>query len=141
MDRSSSMALIKCPECGRKVSDRAQTCPSCGAPIADAAGPGLVTLKTIHPWLNKHRIVNSLNNPKLGILVNGYEKAEIGYNAAAQFTIDGPSTIHIVLKGDFLRRKSNPLEIQPDQTNNLVCEIVQQSKFKQAKFILTRTDK
>ncbi len=28
------MALIKCPECGREVSDRAQACPQCGCPIA-----------------------------------------------------------------------------------------------------------
>lgn len=24
------MALIKCPECGHEVSDKAETCPSCG---------------------------------------------------------------------------------------------------------------
>lgn len=27
------MALIKCNECGREVSDKAQSCPGCGAPI------------------------------------------------------------------------------------------------------------
>ena len=27
------MALIKCNECGREVSDKAQSCPSCGAPV------------------------------------------------------------------------------------------------------------
>ena len=27
------MALIKCPECGKQVSDKAPTCPSCGSPI------------------------------------------------------------------------------------------------------------
>lgn len=27
------MALIKCTECGREISDRASGCPSCGAPI------------------------------------------------------------------------------------------------------------
>lgn len=27
------MALIQCPECGKKVSDKAPTCPNCGAPI------------------------------------------------------------------------------------------------------------
>ena len=26
------MALIKCPECGRDVSDKAKTCPNCGCP-------------------------------------------------------------------------------------------------------------
>ena len=28
------MALIKCPECGKKVSNQAQNCPNCGHPIA-----------------------------------------------------------------------------------------------------------
>ena len=30
------MALIKCPECGKQVSDQAPTCPSCGSPINTA---------------------------------------------------------------------------------------------------------
>lgn len=29
------MALIKCPECGKEVSDQAVTCPNCGYPIAE----------------------------------------------------------------------------------------------------------
>ncbi len=27
------MALIKCPDCGREVSDRADKCPSCACPL------------------------------------------------------------------------------------------------------------
>lgn len=27
------MALIKCPECGREISDKAVSCPNCGCPI------------------------------------------------------------------------------------------------------------
>ena len=27
------MALIKCSECGKEISDKANTCPSCGNPI------------------------------------------------------------------------------------------------------------
>ena len=29
------MALIRCPECGKEISDKAAACPNCGAPIAD----------------------------------------------------------------------------------------------------------
>lgn len=29
------MALIKCPECGREISDRAVACPGCGFPVAE----------------------------------------------------------------------------------------------------------
>lgn len=28
------MALIRCPECGRQVSNRAISCPNCGYPIS-----------------------------------------------------------------------------------------------------------
>lgn len=27
------MSLIKCPECGKEISDKAAVCPSCGNPI------------------------------------------------------------------------------------------------------------
>lgn len=27
------MAIIKCPECGKEISDKANSCPNCGAPI------------------------------------------------------------------------------------------------------------
>ena len=27
------MALIKCPECGKEISDKANSCLSCGCPI------------------------------------------------------------------------------------------------------------
>lgn len=29
------MALINCPECGRKISDKADSCPGCGCPSSD----------------------------------------------------------------------------------------------------------
>ncbi len=29
------MALIRCPECGREISDRAYACPGCGFPVRD----------------------------------------------------------------------------------------------------------
>ena len=32
------MALIKCPECGKEISDKAKTCPNCGCPIKKITG-------------------------------------------------------------------------------------------------------
>ncbi len=29
------MALIKCPECGKEISDKAEKCPNCGYPISN----------------------------------------------------------------------------------------------------------
>lgn len=34
------MALIRCPECAREVSDQAAACPGCGYPIAAPAQNG-----------------------------------------------------------------------------------------------------
>lgn len=31
------MALIKCSECGKDISDRAGACPGCGAPVSGSA--------------------------------------------------------------------------------------------------------
>lgn len=33
------MALIRCSECGKDVSDKATACPNCGAPIGSERGP------------------------------------------------------------------------------------------------------
>ncbi len=32
------MALIKCPECGKEISDKAAACPNCGCPISGGNG-------------------------------------------------------------------------------------------------------
>lgn len=34
------MALIECPECGNKVSDKAEYCPNCGCPIEEMINDG-----------------------------------------------------------------------------------------------------
>ena len=30
----TKMALIKCPECGKEISDKATSCPNCGCPVS-----------------------------------------------------------------------------------------------------------
>ena len=29
------MSLIHCPECGKEISDKAESCPNCGYPMVD----------------------------------------------------------------------------------------------------------
>lgn len=36
------MALINCPECGREISEKAQSCPNCGCPASEWAENGKV---------------------------------------------------------------------------------------------------
>lgn len=42
------MALIKCVECGKEISDKAAACLGCGAPIAGATPPTISINPTSH---------------------------------------------------------------------------------------------
>ena len=59
------MALIKCSECGRQVSDKAESCPQCGAPIAsaletEAAGIKLRTIQQTSKRLKTHILISAV---------------------------------------------------------------------------------
>lgn len=59
------MALIKCSECGREVSDKAESCPQCGAPIAsaleaEAAGAKLRTIQQTSKKLKTHIVIAAI---------------------------------------------------------------------------------
>ena len=59
------MALIKCPDCGNQVSDRAPTCPKCGAPIAGreetiAIGASLTTIQETSKRLKAQIVMSSV---------------------------------------------------------------------------------
>ena len=51
------MALIKCPECGKQISNAAISCPGCGFPIKKSYEPiyketffsGKVKITQLHP--------------------------------------------------------------------------------------------
>ena len=60
------MALIKCPECGKEVSDRAPSCVNCGCPIQSQKAESEVVIKALkHPNEN-HVIGYSLGTPMYG---------------------------------------------------------------------------
>jgi len=49
------MSLIKCPECGRDVSDKAATCPNCGHPI-NQTNENLVQIDSAPQKRKKYRV-------------------------------------------------------------------------------------
>jgi len=38
------MALKKCKECGKPISNKANKCPNCGVPIKKSSGGSLLTI-------------------------------------------------------------------------------------------------
>ena len=55
------MALMKCPECGKQISDKAVACPNCGCPI-NSAGSSI----TSTPTTAQIRVVCKTNTIKVG---------------------------------------------------------------------------
>lgn len=52
------MALIKCPECGRDISDKAQSCPTCGYPIIGADARKKTFSVFCMDWSNSPPLIN-----------------------------------------------------------------------------------
>ena len=83
------MALIKCPECGTEVSDKAIACPKCAYPIAEIANRGKIRIK-VYPQSEYYvqQLVSISSNGQL--LWQGHT-GEI-----AELKIDQPIRVQIV---------------------------------------------
>lgn len=78
------MALIKCPECGKQISDKASSCPSCGCPIASQA----TSIKV--------RALSDDRKVKYMIFLSGgRELARVPIGAVATINISRPTRITI----------------------------------------------
>ena len=92
------MALIKCPECGKEISDKAAACPSCGCPIAEMVKSGVVRVKMpnniVEGWVGLFSSRNAFIVDDKG---NTLWKGKHGENAS--FTIKEPTHITINLGG------------------------------------------
>ena len=82
------MAMIKCPECGRSVSDMATSCPTCGYPIAKSAPNGTVLVK-----LGKFHSIQNATISAHGITL---WKGRTGL--IAEIKLNGPTNVRIKYK-------------------------------------------
>lgn len=92
------MALIKCPECGHDISDKATACIYCGCPLQNAKKSGAVRIKMpnniVTGWVG-------LFSSRCATVTN--ETGEVLWKGShgenAKFQIDGPTNITINLGG------------------------------------------
>ena len=82
------MAIIKCPECGRQISDKAPTCPNCGVEIAGKVIKcphcGEVYFSSQEMCPNCHEIAVGITNPA-PIRSESSASARPDSSASAQF--------------------------------------------------------
>ncbi len=100
------MALIKCPECGTAVSDRAPTCPNCGCPLKgdDAGIARLIFIRTHFATLFQSMVVSNDNGQQL-FTINLVDDLPKNGRRQAEIAIVGPTEITISI----LERKSGLL--------------------------------
>ena len=79
------MAMIKCPECGRMISDMASCCPNCGYPIAKNVNNGVVQIKL--GMFNSTQSASISDNDR--ILWSGRT------GQIAEFKLDRPTNVQI----------------------------------------------
>ncbi len=79
------MSIIKCPECGDKVSDRAKTCPHCGVAIAGqltiCPDCGEVILKDVGQCPYCHCIINGAELTYVPPVQQEHRQPERGHEA------------------------------------------------------------
>lgn len=88
------MAMIKCPECGKEVSDKALQCPNCGVPIAAQAKDVMIRFPIWQGQLlnNKCYVYAKSDNSVI---------AEARQGETVTFECEEPIEIYVVVKGSF----------------------------------------
>ena len=79
------MALIKCNECGKEVSDKASTCPNCGCPIFEKKEESKVIIYGLSQM--------GLLGGKLKIYVDGEYVGDVKKGQNLEFPIEKDCTI------------------------------------------------
>lgn len=113
------MALIKCPECGKEVSDKATACPNCGCPMSEMVTSGTVRIKIsnniVEGWVGLFSSRSATVTDTHGKVL---WKGQHGENA--NFTIDEPTEIVINL-GSWANEVSGT--VYPKKKYSLVQDI------------------
>ena len=85
------MALIKCKECGKEISDQAQTCPNCGYPINIKDRDGVLHFY----WANMRG--NTFLKTK--IVIDGVSFGEIKCGHSIDISVDvGAHTVELYFR-------------------------------------------
>ena len=106
------MALIKCPECGKEISNKAQACIHCGSPLIEQENK--IIIKMVRIDMDKLRTftVNVFN-------VNGDKLCSIVEGSTAILKIDHETQIYAQFAKPIIPCRSEPINLQPNKNVRL----------------------
>ena len=85
------MALIKCHDCGKEISNQAASCPGCGYPIASK--PTSVKIRCLS---------DDLHVKRMKFAICGRVVAEAPLGSVATITINEPTTVDVTIVLGFI---------------------------------------
>lgn len=65
------MALIKCSECGKEISDKAESCPNCGNPINKKEESKIMVYGYNESYMINPKVKIFINNEEIGSVSKG----------------------------------------------------------------------
>lgn len=93
------MALIKCPECGREVSDTAETCPHCGYRLKEKPGNVIFLCPASGGWNEvSYKHTCDVTDVETGRIVKSFEMGQ-----SASYSFNKKVTLEIHVHGYFGR--------------------------------------
>lgn len=104
------MALIKCPECGKEISDKALACPNCGMPLRrEDRGTYDVVITREKQWF--------LVNPKIKIIVDATEEYFLENNSS--ITIPLTTGTHTLVFSANIRKTQTDIDVTENMNINV----------------------
>lgn len=88
------MALVKCADCGKEVSENAPNCPNCGAPIASKAKDVMIRFPVYSGQLFNNGVY--IYDKKTGDVIAQGKQGE-----TLTFDCTSPREIYVYVKGSF----------------------------------------
>jgi len=104
------MALIKCPECGKEISDKAPACPNCGIPLRrEDRGTYDVVITREKQWY--------LVNPKVKIIVDSAD--EYALENGSSITIPLTTGAHTLVFSLGIRKTQTDIDVTENMKINV----------------------
>ena len=91
------MALIKCIECGKEISNKANTCPYCGCPISEMSTVGIVKIKLPRTEQISGGWVGLFSSKDASVSSNGKILWRGKHGETATFTVNNVTSITVNL--------------------------------------------